>query len=167
MTYFLTSNQKQIWLKVWPVGLGLLLTVFASIAMAGVTAKDLKVVQEAAQEGMWSVSYAPVKGRDGKEHIIPGATACRTREQILAMFANPLSNNTQTGEENCPSSIVKNLNDHGIVRQICSGTKSPLVNIPDEIIDYEIEKVGTNQWEISGYGMKSFATFHGHSKCAN
>jgi hypothetical protein len=167
MSYFLISYQKQIWLKFRPFGLGLLLALFSSMAIAGVTARDLKVVQEAAQEGMWSISYAPVKGRDGKERIIPGATACQTREQIFAIFANPLSSNSQTGEENCPSSIVKNLNDHGIVRQTCSGAKSPLINIPDEIIDYEIKKIGTNQWEITGYGMKSFANFHGHSKCGN
>jgi len=55
MAYIIISNQKQnqrqSWLKVRPVGLGLLLAVFASMAMAGVTAKDLKVCKKLRRRG--------------------------------------------------------------------------------------------------------------------
>lgn len=129
---------------------------------------ELKVVQEAAQTGMWTMSTTGTLP-DGKPFPSNKKTVCATKEEVVKSMDNPYMWNEKTGEEDrdCPTTLTTNTSTLGVTSMQCKPQtiKMPGQNvvIPAVALTTEYRRVGKQNWTVKTGNIVTDITYHGEA----
>lgn len=143
-------------------------SVFALASVLVVSANaanlsDLKVIQEAAQTGMWTMTS---KGSpEGMQLPDSSQTVCATREEVLSKFDHALAHNPDGGIQQCPTKLTTNTASQGVATMACPASKLAMgektINVPGMTLSAEFKKTGPNRWSSNMANVLGTYTYHG------
>ncbi|MDO9402879.1 MAG: hypothetical protein Q7T87_02485 [Polaromonas sp.] len=128
---------------------------------------DLKVVQEAAQDGTWTmVTSGPLP--NGKPMPPRSNTVCATKAEVIKSLSNPFMWNEKTGEEDktCPTVLTTNTSTLGVATMKCAPIS---INLPGQKVDLpanqelstEFKRTGKETWTVKTGQVLTNVTYHG------
>lgn len=127
---------------------------------------DLKVVQEAAQTGMWTMVTTGTL-TDGRTVPPRSETVCATKQEVIESFSNPFMWDTRTGEEDrdCPTVLTENTSTVGVATMSCKAITiafpgQPL-SIPATELSTEFKRTSRETWTIRTGNVLTNITYHG------
>lgn len=128
---------------------------------------DLRVVQEAAQTGMWTRATSGTLP-DGKPLPATSESVCATKQQVIDSLANPFMWNSKTGEEDrdCPTILTTNTSILGVATMTCKPQSIQLpgqapIAIPATPLSTEFKRTGQQTWTVRTGDVLTKITFHG------
>lgn len=152
------------------------LAVGALTALAGLSSptlthaakfSDLKVVQEAAQSGMWTMATSGTLP-DGKPFPASSNSICATKQQVIESLANPFMWNEKTGEEDrdCPTVLTTNTSTLGVATMTCKAQSIQLpgqapIAIPAIPLSTEFKRTGQQTWTVKTGSVVTNITYQG------
>lgn len=124
---------------------------------------DLKVIQDAAQTGMWTMES---KGSpEGMQVPDSSQTVCATREEILSKFDHALAHSPESESQQCPTKLTTNTASLGVATMTCPASKLVLgektIKVPGMTLTAAFKKTGANRWTSNMANMEGTYTFHG------
>ncbi|QCB47236.1 hypothetical protein [Hydrogenophaga sp. PAMC20947] len=142
-----------------------LLALVSLVAAPANAAKlsDLKVIQDAAQTGMWTMES---KGSpEGMQVPDSSQTVCATREEILSKFDHALAHSPEGESQQCPTKLTTNKASLGVATMTCPASKMVVgkntINLPGMTLSAEFKKVGANRWSSKMANMVGTYTYQG------
>ena len=135
-------------------------TTYSTYAAVG---SDLKVIQAAAQTGVWTVVTTGNVG----EMVLPNMneTACLTKAEILQSFNHALMVSDGEESKECPTKLTVNSVMHGVAIATCPAKKLVVggrtFNFPETTLKVEFDQIGENQWAGKMDNRHTTFTFHG------
>ena len=127
----------------------------------------LKVVQEAAQTGMWTRATSGTLP-DGKPFPATSESVCATKQEVIESLANPFVWNSKTGEEDrdCPTVLTTNTSTLGLATMTCKPQTIQLLGqapiaIPATPLSTEFKRVGQQSWTVKTGNVLTKITYHG------
>lgn len=126
-------------------------------------ASNLKVIQDAAQTGLWTISTSGKLG----EMVIPGKTetACVTKQEILDNYNHAAWMDRGAEERDCPTTLTTNTAALGIATATCPPSQivmgAKTIHVPEVKISVAFEKINSNQWTATMDKAVTLMTYHG------
>lgn len=128
---------------------------------------DLKVVQEAAQTGMWTRATSGTLP-DGQPFPATSESVCATKQQVIDSLANPFMWNEKTGEEDrdCPTTLTTNTSTLGAATMTCKPQSIQMpgqapIAVPAMSLNTEFKRVGQQNWTVKTGNVLTQITYHG------
>lgn len=129
----------------------LLALVFACTGWQHAAAAKLNelVVVQSFRPGLWLLTRKDLSPAQAK-YLKKYTKVCATKEMLLESFDKALSFNTHTGEETpeCPTTVTKNLGDHGAAQMVCPATTGPMISMPEFRVTFDIRQIDDNHFEF-------------------
>lgn len=141
------------------------MTGLASLSVQADVATNLKVIQDAARTGLWTISTTGKLG----EIVVPSTTetACVTKQEILNNYNHAVWLDRGVEEKNCPTSLTTNTSMLGVATAICPPSKIVIgqktIHVPEVKVSVAFEKVDSNQWTAKMDKVTTTMTYHGEA----
>jgi hypothetical protein len=171
MEYFLPFSKEPMHSQAIPAAvLTLTMLAYPNLSQAA-NFSDLKVVQEAAQTGMWTMATSGTLP-DGKPFPARKNTVCATKQEVIKSFSNPFMWNEKTGEEDreCPTVLTTNTATLGVATMSCKAQKIDLpgqsVSLPAVPLSTEFKRTGKETWTVTTGAVITHVTYHGAATSA-
>ncbi len=151
--------------KVFARAVALAATGLTALLAQADVASNLKVIQSAAQTGMWTISTSGKLG----EMVIPSKTetACVTKEEILENYNHAVWLDKGVEEKDCPTSLTTNTSTLGVATAICPPSKIVMgqkaIRVPEVRVSVEFKQINSNQWTTKMDKVVTTMTYHGES----
>jgi hypothetical protein len=126
----------------------------------------LKVVQDAAQTGMWTSAFSGTMP-DGSPVPQKTESFCATKAEVLDKFNQALyyDNKTRVESKDCPTVLSTNTSTLGIAKMTCPAQTHVVAGkkftIPSFTAIAEFKRVNKDRWTIKFGNMLSTITYHG------
>ncbi|NOT64464.1 MAG: hypothetical protein HOP06_00180 [Methylotenera sp.] len=132
---------------------------------------NLKVVQQAAQTGLWT-SVLSGTMPDGSPAPNKTETVCASKAEILQNFNHALYWDTKTGQEQkeCPTKLTTNTSTLGVASMTCPAqtvvAAGKTFKMPSWSVVGEFKQMNKNQWTIKMGNMLSTVSYHGSASAS-
>jgi hypothetical protein len=128
-------------------------------------ASNLKVIQSAAQTGMWTIATSGKLG----EMVIPSTTetTCVTKSEILENYNHAVWRDGNIEERDCPTTLTTNTSTLGVATAICPASTivvlQKTIHVPEVRVSIEFKQINSNQWTAKMDKVVTTMTYHGES----